>query len=103
MCSFQQRFVILCKCSVSYMYLIEISRDTKHVRFLMLYTLLAHVQRKMLACVSSGVAVDMSVDHKPSDLPELERIKRAGGQVGVDSRVNGGLNLSRAIGRRSKI
>ena len=45
----------------------------------------------------------MSVDHKPTDLPELERIKRAGGQVGVDARVNGGLNLSRAIGKCSKI
>ena len=46
----------------------------------------------------TGVAVDMSVDHKPTDPPELERILRAGGQVGADSRVNGGLNLSRAIG-----
>lgn len=47
---------------------------------------------------SAGVAVDMSVDHKPTDPPELERILHAGGQVGADSRVNGGLNLSRAIG-----
>lgn len=43
--------------------------------------------------------MDMSLDHKPTDSPELERIVRAGGQVGADSRVNGGLNLSRAIGR----
>ena len=48
---------------------------------------------------SLGTAVDMSLDHKPTDNPELERILRAGGQVGADSRVNGGLNLSRAIGR----
>jgi len=52
-----------------------------------------------MLCASSGTAVDMSLDHKPTDSPELERIVRAGGQVGADSRVNGGLNLSRAIGR----
>ncbi len=40
----------------------------------------------------------MSVDHKPTDPLELERIHSAGGQVGADARVNGGLNLSRAIG-----
>lgn len=39
----------------------------------------------------------MSVDHKP-DLPqEAARIKKAGGEV-TDGRVNGNLNLSRAIG-----
>jgi len=51
-----------------------------------------------ILCAPSGTAVDMSLDHKPTDSPELERIVRAGGQVGADSRVNGGLNLSRAIG-----
>lgn len=40
----------------------------------------------------------MSFDHKPTDPIELERITKAGGHVGVDNRVNGGLNLSRAIG-----
>ncbi|CAI8019978.1 Protein phosphatase 1G [Geodia barretti] len=40
----------------------------------------------------------MSEDHKPTDEPELSRIQRAGGHVGADGRVNGGLNLSRAIG-----
>lgn len=40
----------------------------------------------------------MSFDHKPTDPPELERIAKAGGQVGIDGRVNGGLNLTRAIG-----
>lgn len=46
----------------------------------------------------SFTAIDMSVDHKPEDPPELERIVRANGRVTMDGRVNGGLNLSRAIG-----
>ena len=46
-----------------------------------------------------GKALEMSFDHKPTDPPELERIAKAGGQVGIDGRVNGGLNLTRAIGR----
>lgn len=40
----------------------------------------------------------MSLDHKPEDQIEFERIKKAGGRVTLDGRVNGGLNLSRAIG-----
>lgn len=40
----------------------------------------------------------MSLDHKPEDQIEFDRIKNAGGRVTVDGRVNGGLNLSRAIG-----
>lgn len=42
--------------------------------------------------------MDMSYDHKPEDEVELARIKNAGGKVTMDGRVNGGLNLSRAIG-----
>ncbi|KAM9317063.1 protein phosphatase 1G [Gastrophryne carolinensis] len=51
-------------------------------------------------CVVSeaGKAVDMSYDHKPEDEVELARIKNAGGKVTMDGRVNGGLNLSRAVG-----
>ncbi|KAF3832509.1 hypothetical protein F7725_026174 [Dissostichus mawsoni] len=51
-------------------------------------------------CVVSerGKAVEMSYDHKPEDELELTRIKNAGGKVTMDGRVNGGLNLSRAIG-----
>jgi len=45
-----------------------------------------------------GKAVEMSFDHKPEDEPEMKRIKNAGGKVTPDGRVNGGLNLSRAIG-----
>lgn len=40
----------------------------------------------------------MSLDHKPEDQIEFERIQKAGGRVTLDGRVNGGLNLSRAIG-----
>ncbi|KAI5636328.1 protein phosphatase 2C domain-containing protein [Phthorimaea operculella] len=43
----------------------------------------------------------MSIDHKPEDAPELERITKAGGKVSNDGRINGGLNLSRAIGDHS--
>ena len=45
-----------------------------------------------------GNAFDMSIDHKPEDPIELDRITIAGGRVTMDGRVNGGLNLSRAIG-----
>ena len=44
-------------------------------------------------------AIDMSIDHKPEDDPESARIIAAGGRVTEDGRVNGGLNLSRAIGK----
>lgn len=55
-------------------------------------------------CVVSegGRAVDMSYDHKPEDEVELARIKNAGGKVTMDGRVNGGLNLSRAIGKQGR-
>ena len=53
-------------------------------------------------CVVSreAKAVDMSVDHKPEDDLERNRIEKAGGRVTADGRVNGGLNLSRAIGNK---
>ena len=43
--------------------------------------------------------MEMSADHKPEDELEMKRIKNAGGKVTADGRVNGGLNLSRAIGK----
>ena len=51
-------------------------------------------------CVLSrnGEAIEMSLDHKPEDIKEKSRIEKAGGEVTIDGRVNGGLNLSRAIG-----
>lgn len=45
-----------------------------------------------------GTAEPMSFDHKPEDKIEHDRIVNAGGRVTEDGRVNGGLNLSRAIG-----
>ncbi|XP_058830511.1 probable protein phosphatase CG10417 [Topomyia yanbarensis] len=45
-----------------------------------------------------GKALEMSFDHKPEDQIEFDRIQKAGGRVTLDGRVNGGLNLSRAIG-----
>lgn len=40
----------------------------------------------------------MSLDHKPEDPLERRRVEIAGGKVTADGRINGGLNLSRAIG-----
>lgn len=48
-----------------------------------------------------GKAVEMSEDHKPTSEIEYARIKKAGGKVTQDGRVNGGLNLSRAFGDHS--
>ncbi|KAF7232729.1 hypothetical protein EG68_08709 [Paragonimus skrjabini miyazakii] len=48
-----------------------------------------------------AAAVDLSVDHKPEDEDEKSRITAAGGTVTRDGRVNGGLNLSRALGDHS--
>jgi len=51
-------------------------------------------------CVLSqkdGVARELSRDHKPTDDDELDRIIKAGAAV-LDGRVNGSLNLSRALG-----
>jgi protein phosphatase 1G len=45
----------------------------------------------------SGKAVALTQDHKPMDLEEYNRIIKAGGFV-ADGRVNGSLNLSRALG-----
>lgn len=45
-----------------------------------------------------GKVVELSFDHKPEDEIEFNRIQKAGGRVSADGRVNGGLNLSRAIG-----
>jgi serine/threonine protein phosphatase PrpC len=45
----------------------------------------------------NGDAVDLTVDHKISVETETERIRSAGGVI-INGRVNGSLNLTRAIG-----
>lgn len=45
----------------------------------------------------NGVAIDLSIDHKPDVEAERVRIEKAGGFV-TGGRVNGCLNLSRALG-----
>jgi Serine/threonine protein phosphatase len=47
--------------------------------------------------LSKGQAIAMSEDHKPELDQERDRIQKAGGYI-VDGRINGNLNLSRAIG-----
>ena len=60
--------------------------------------MVANVGDSRCVLCRNGVAIDMSVDHKPDDDKELKRIENAGGKVTSDGRVNGGLNLSRALG-----
>ena len=45
-----------------------------------------------------GRAIPLSVDHKPTMRKERERIYKAGSTVNVEGRIDGNLNLSRAIG-----
>jgi serine/threonine protein phosphatase PrpC len=45
-----------------------------------------------------GVAIPLSKDHKPANKKERERIRNAGLRVDHDGRIDGTLNLSRAIG-----
>ena len=52
---------------------------------------------------STGQYVNLSEDHKPTDPKEQARIENAGGVIDGDLRVNGGLNMSRAIGKCSVI
>lgn len=47
--------------------------------------------------LSGGTAHALSEDHKPELDRERERIQKAGGYI-VDGRINGNLNLSRALG-----
>ena len=50
-----------------------------------------------------GKSLDLSVDHKPEDDIERKRIENAGAKIEGDGRVNGGLNLSRAIGKMFRL
>ena len=51
-----------------------------------------------MVCTKDGSAVDLSEDHKPESEIEKTRVEKAGGKITKDGRVNGGLNLSRALG-----
>jgi len=44
-----------------------------------------------------GKAVPLSFDHKPEDRIEIDRIHHAGSEI-IEGRVDGNLNLTRAIG-----
>ncbi len=50
-----------------------------------------------MVCVGTQQAVDLSIDHKPELELEKQRILLAGGFIHA-GRVNGSLNLTRAIG-----
>ena len=45
-----------------------------------------------------GRAVPLSIDHKPNLKKERDRIYKAGSTVNIEGRIDGNLNLSRAIG-----
>ena len=45
-----------------------------------------------------GRAVPLSFDHKPNLKKERDRIYKAGSTVNIEGRIDGNLNLSRAIG-----
>lgn len=46
----------------------------------------------------SGRAIPLSIDHKPTMKKERDRIYKAGSTVNIEGRIDGNLNLSRAIG-----
>jgi serine/threonine protein phosphatase PrpC len=48
-------------------------------------------------CYANGKCIPLSIDHKPDNPEELARIEASGGFV-TGGRVNGNLNLSRALG-----
>ena len=52
---------------------------------------------RSIAIMKDGKVEELSSDHKPEKPTEMERIKKAGGCV-FNGRVNGNLNLSRALG-----
>jgi len=52
---------------------------------------------RSVAILSGGKAQELSKDHKPDNEIELQRITKAGGNV-FNGRVQGNLNLSRALG-----
>jgi len=59
---------------------------------------IANVGDSRCVLCRNGKAVELSTDHKPEDTEEFNRIEKAGAKVTDNGRVNGGLNLSRALG-----
>ena len=45
----------------------------------------------------NGKSVEMSIDHKPEDQIEIDRITKAGSTIS-EGRVDGNLNLTRSLG-----
>lgn len=51
----------------------------------------------------NGKVVEMSKDHSPDVEDERNRIEAAGSKICKEGRINGGINLTRAIGNILKI
>ncbi len=60
--------------------------------------LLTHSLTYSLTYIGDGSAFPLSEDHKPQQSREFTRIANAGGFVTGAGRINGNLNLSRALG-----
>jgi protein phosphatase 2C family protein 2/3 len=76
--------------------ILYVPEDTANNQPAMVYCANAGDSRSVLG--SMGKATALSFDHKPTNPSERTRIQRAGGFVNAEGRVNGNLNLSRAIG-----
>ena len=46
----------------------------------------------------NGKAGEMSIDHKPENQTEIDRITKAGSTISPEGRVDGNLNLTRSLG-----
>ena len=67
------------------------------------------ITEKMIYCANAGdarsylfsdkEAIQLSFDHKPDHENEKQRIEKIGGIVTPDGRINGNINVSRALGR----
>jgi serine/threonine protein phosphatase PrpC len=60
--------------------------------------IIANTGDQRLVLCRNGKAIQVTVDHKPDAPEELDRIRRGGGFVAENRRVNGVLALSRALG-----
>ena len=53
---------------------------------------------RCVICGKDGTTKELSEDHKPESEVEKARVEKAGGKITKDGRINGGLNLARALG-----